>query len=101
MLDDPTLVEIAEAHDKTTGQVVLRWHMQLGNVVFPKSVTPSRIEENFDIFGFTLSAAEMAASRGSTAASASAPTPTSLRRYLTALVANLCAFMRCLVHKGI
>ena len=59
VLDDPVLTEIAEAHDKTTGQVVLRWHVQLDNVVFPKSVTPERIEENFDIFDFHLSEDEM------------------------------------------
>jgi 2,5-diketo-D-gluconate reductase A len=61
VLDDPTITEIAEAHGKTPGQVVLRWHLQLGNVVIPKSVTPERIVENFDVFGFTLSLAEMAA----------------------------------------
>jgi 2,5-diketo-D-gluconate reductase A len=61
VLDDPTITEIAETHGKTPGQVVLRWHLQLGNVVIPKSVTPERIVENFDVFGFTLSAAEMAA----------------------------------------
>jgi 2,5-diketo-D-gluconate reductase A len=59
VLDDPTITEIAGAHDKTAGQVVLRWHLQLGNVVFPKSVTPERIEENFDIFDFHLSDDEM------------------------------------------
>ena len=59
LLGDPAIVELAEAHAKTAGQVVLRWHLQLGNVVFPKSVTPSRIEENFDIFDFELSDAEM------------------------------------------
>jgi 2,5-diketo-D-gluconate reductase A len=59
VLDDPAIVEIAEAHGKTPGQVVLRWHLQLGNVVFPKSSTPARIEENFDVFGFHLSDAEM------------------------------------------
>ena len=59
VLDDPVLTEIAEAHGKTTGQVVLRWHVQLGNVVFPKSVTPERVEENFDIFDFHLSEDEM------------------------------------------
>ncbi len=59
VLDDPVLTEIAEAHGKTTGQVVLRWHIQLGNVVFPKSVTPERVQENFDIFGFDLSEDEM------------------------------------------
>jgi 2,5-diketo-D-gluconate reductase A len=59
VLDDPAIVAIADAHGKTPGQVVIRWHLQLGNVVIPKSVTPARIEENFDVFGFELSAAEM------------------------------------------
>ena len=61
VLADPAILEIAEAHAKTPGQVVIRWHLQLGNVVIPKSVTPDRIEENFDVFDFDLSAAEMAA----------------------------------------
>jgi len=59
VLDDPVIVEIAAAHDRTPAQVVLRWHIQLGNVVIPKSVTPSRIEENFQVFDFELSDAEM------------------------------------------
>jgi 2,5-diketo-D-gluconate reductase A len=59
VLDDPALVGIAEAHGVTTGQVTIRWHLQLGNVVFPKSVTQERIEQNFDVFGFTLTDAEM------------------------------------------
>ena len=59
VLDEPILTEIAEAHDRTTGQVVLRWHLQLGNVVFPKSVTPERIAENFDVFDFHLTDGEM------------------------------------------
>jgi len=61
VLDDPTLVEIGKAHGRTPGQVALRWHVQIGNVVFPKSVTPARIEENFELFDFHLSADEMAA----------------------------------------
>jgi 2,5-diketo-D-gluconate reductase A len=61
VLDDATITEIAAAHGRTPAQVVLRWHLQLGNVVIPKSVTPERIEENFDISGFHLSPAEMAA----------------------------------------
>jgi 2,5-diketo-D-gluconate reductase A len=61
VLDDPAIVEIAGAHGVTTGQVVIRWHLQLGNVVFPKSVTQERIEQNFDVFGFELSDDEMAA----------------------------------------
>lgn len=61
VLDDPTIGEIAERHGKTAGQVVLRWHLQLGNVVFPKSVTPERIRENFDVFDFTLTDEDVAA----------------------------------------
>jgi len=61
VLDDPAIVEIAEAAGKTPAQVVLRWHLQLGNVVIPKSVTPERIEQNFDIFGFELSDEQMGA----------------------------------------
>jgi 2,5-diketo-D-gluconate reductase A len=61
LLGDPAIAEIAEAHAKTTGQVVIRWHLQLGNVVFPKSVTTSRIEENFNVFDFELSDSEMQA----------------------------------------
>jgi 2,5-diketo-D-gluconate reductase A len=55
VLDDPEIVSIAERVGKTPAQVVLRWHLQHGRIVFPKSVTPARIEENFDIFGFELS----------------------------------------------
>ena len=59
VLDDPVITEIAAAHNRTAGQIVLRWHVELGNVVFPKSMTPSRIEENIDIFDFELSAEEV------------------------------------------
>jgi diketogulonate reductase-like aldo/keto reductase len=55
VLEDPTIVRIAEEHSKTPGQIVIRWHLQLGNVVIPKSVTPARIEQNFDVFDFDLS----------------------------------------------
>jgi 2,5-diketo-D-gluconate reductase A len=58
-LTEPGVEEIAEAHNRTPGQVVLRWHIQLGNVVFPKSMTPERIEQNIDIFDFELSDEEM------------------------------------------
>jgi diketogulonate reductase-like aldo/keto reductase len=61
VLDDPVIDEIAAEHERTPGQVVLRWHIQLGNVVFPKSVTTERIEENFDVFGFHLTDDEMEA----------------------------------------
>lgn len=59
VLDDPAITAIAENHDKTPGQVVIRWHLQIGNVVIPKTVTPERIEENFDVFDFHLSDGEM------------------------------------------
>jgi 2,5-diketo-D-gluconate reductase A len=62
-LEDPVIVEIAEAHSKTPAQAIINWHLQLGNVVIPKSVTPERIEENFDVFDFELSSAEMEAIR--------------------------------------
>ncbi|MFJ9209724.1 oxidoreductase [Streptomyces sp. L-9-10] len=61
LLDVPTVVAIAHKHDRTPAQVVLRWHIQLGNVVIPKSVTPSRIQENIDVFGFELDADDLAA----------------------------------------
>jgi diketogulonate reductase-like aldo/keto reductase len=61
VLDDPAIVEIAAAHGKTPGQVVIRWHLQLGCVVIPKSVTASRISENFDVLDFELSGSEMEA----------------------------------------
>ena len=60
MLDDPVLTEIASSHNRTPGQIVLRWHIEIGNIVFPKSMTPSRIEENIDIFDFGLSVDEVA-----------------------------------------
>jgi len=53
-LDDPTIQRIASAHGRTPAQVVLRWHIQLGNIVIPKSVTQTRIEENFKLFDFEL-----------------------------------------------
>jgi 2,5-diketo-D-gluconate reductase A len=58
VLDDPTVVAIAESVGKTPAQVVLRWHIQRGDIVFPKSVTPERIKENIDIFDFELSGAD-------------------------------------------
>src|SRR5215210_5746845 len=61
VLDDPVIARIAEAHGKTPGTVVLRWHLQLGNVVIPKSVIPERIEENVDVFDFDLGGDELGA----------------------------------------
>ncbi|WP_432482892.1 aldo/keto reductase [Kineococcus esterisolvens] len=60
VVDDPTIAAIAQARGKTPAQVVLRWHVQLGNIVIPKSVTPHRIRENIDVFDFELSDADVA-----------------------------------------
>ena len=59
VLGDETIAAIADAHGKTPAQVILRWHLQLGNVVIPKSATPERIAENFDLFDFELDSGEM------------------------------------------
>ncbi len=61
VLGEEAIVEIARAHGKTPAQVVIRWHLQLGCVVIPKSVTPARIRENFAVLDFALSDAEMEA----------------------------------------
>ena len=59
VLKDDVVQKIAESHSKTPAQVVLRWHLQNDTIVIPKSVTPSRIEENFNVFDFELNAEEM------------------------------------------
>jgi 2,5-diketo-D-gluconate reductase A len=59
VLDNQVITGIAGAHGKTPAQVVLRWHVQRGDIVFPKSVTRERVEENFDLFDFELSASEI------------------------------------------
>jgi diketogulonate reductase-like aldo/keto reductase len=61
LLEDGTIETIAAHHERSPAQVILRWHLQTGNVVIPKSVTPSRIRENFDLFDFALSEDDMAA----------------------------------------
>ncbi|WP_241984634.1 aldo/keto reductase [Cryobacterium adonitolivorans] len=60
-IGNPTLDAIGARHSKSAAQVVLRWHLDLGDVVIPKSVTPSRIRENLDVFDFTLDASDRAA----------------------------------------
>ncbi|OBB74234.1 aldo/keto reductase [Mycobacterium sp. 852014-52144_SCH5372336] len=60
LLSNDTVVSVADAHGKTPAQVLIRWHMQLGNIVIPKSVTPERIVSNFDVFDFELSEQDMA-----------------------------------------
>lgn len=61
VLGDETLMTIAAHHQKTVAQVILRWHLQLGNVVIPKSVTPERIRANLDLFDFELTEDDLAA----------------------------------------
>ena len=61
LLEDGTIETIAAHHDRTPAQVILRWHLQVGNVVIPKSATPERIRENFEVFDFELSEDDMAA----------------------------------------
>jgi 2,5-diketo-D-gluconate reductase A len=59
VLDDPTITQIAYKVGKTPAQVVLRWHVQRGDIVFPKSLTPSRMKENFELFDFEIEPADM------------------------------------------
>ncbi|MET0425327.1 MAG: aldo/keto reductase [Actinoplanes sp.] len=63
-LQDPVIGEIAEAHGRTAAQVMLRWHLQQGRQVIPKSTRPERIAENLDVFGFELTAEQLAAIDG-------------------------------------
>ena len=64
VLDDEVIAGIAEMHDKTPAQIVLRWHIQRGDIVFPKSVSPERMKSNFDIFDFSLNDDNMTAITG-------------------------------------
>lgn len=61
LLADPSIVAIAKKHGKTPAQVIVRWHIEMGHVVIPKSVNAGRIAENADVFGFSLDADDMAA----------------------------------------
>jgi 2,5-diketo-D-gluconate reductase A len=61
LIDDPVIAEVAAKHGKSPAQVMVRWSIQLGNIVLPKSVTPERIEQNIDVFDFQLDDADMAA----------------------------------------
>jgi 2,5-diketo-D-gluconate reductase A len=74
-LDRPEITEIAEQHGKTAGQVVIRWHLQLGNIVFPKSVTPERIRQNIEVFDFELSGEQMDAIAALDAGERTGPDP--------------------------
>jgi 2,5-diketo-D-gluconate reductase A len=75
LLDDPVIGEIAAKHGKTPAQVILRWHLQLGNVVIPKSVTPERIRQNIDVFDFALGEDDLQAIAGLDAGGRIGPDP--------------------------
>ncbi|MDJ0381730.1 aldo/keto reductase [Streptomyces sp. G-G2] len=76
LLTLPAVAAIAAKQGRTGAQVVLRWHLQLGNIAIPKSVTPARIRENLDVFGFELDAEDLAALNAlSTAAGRIGPDP--------------------------
>lgn len=75
VLEDPVIVEIAEHHGRTPAQIVIRWQLQLGNIVIPKSVTPERIQQNFDVFGFELQDGEMDRLEGLDAGRRTGPDP--------------------------
>ncbi|WBQ05996.1 aldo/keto reductase [Kribbella sp. CA-293567] len=64
LLSEAPITELAAKYDRTPAQIVLRWHLQLGNVVIPKSVTPARVRENFAVFDFELTAADLDAVSG-------------------------------------
>ena len=75
LLQDGRLRALADGHGRSPAQVVLRWHIQLGNIVFPKSVTPERIRENIDVFDFELSADDMAVVDGLDTGTRKGPDP--------------------------
>jgi diketogulonate reductase-like aldo/keto reductase len=77
-LEDPTIVKIAESHFKSPAQVMLRWHLQEGRSVIPKSTKPHRIAENFDVFDFELTADEVAAIDGLDTGKRGGPEPTAI-----------------------
>jgi 2,5-diketo-D-gluconate reductase A len=64
LLDNPAIVSIAESHDKTPAQVLIRWSIQLGNVVIPRSSSPERVTSNLDVFDFELTDDDMASLNG-------------------------------------
>jgi diketogulonate reductase-like aldo/keto reductase len=74
-LEDPTIVAIAEAHSKSAAQVMLRWHLQEGRSIIPKSTKPHRIAENFDVFDFELTSDELAAIDGLDTGNRGGPEP--------------------------
>jgi diketogulonate reductase-like aldo/keto reductase len=80
VLTEPVVTAIAERVGKTPAQVVLRWHIELGNVVIPKSVTPSRIAENFEVFDFSLTPEDVSAISGLETGERIGPNPDTFSR---------------------
>jgi diketogulonate reductase-like aldo/keto reductase len=78
VLDNPVIGRIAERVGRTPAQVILRWHLQPGNVVIPKSVTPARIRSNFELFDVELSQADLAAIAGLDTGRRNGPDPEQL-----------------------
>lgn len=60
-LTDPVVLDIARKYDRTAAQVIIRWHLELGNIAIPKSITPARIKENLHVFDFSLDARDISA----------------------------------------
>jgi diketogulonate reductase-like aldo/keto reductase len=77
-LEDPTIVKIAESRSKSPAQVMLRWHLQEGRSVIPKSTKPYRIAKNFDVFDFELTTDEVAAIDGLDTGKRGGPEPDSI-----------------------
>ncbi|MHA3837329.1 aldo/keto reductase [Terrabacter sp. AAH1] len=75
LLDDPVVTGIAAKHGVTPGQVALRWHVEIGNVVLTRSVTPERIDTNLDLFGFALDEDDLKAVRGLDQGTRTGPDP--------------------------
>ena len=80
VLADPVIIAIAARTGRTPAQVVLRWHLQQGRIVIPKSVTPSRIAENLDVFGFELTPADLTAIDTLEAGARTGPNPADFNR---------------------
>ena len=81
LLADDTLARLAEKYDKTPAQIVIRWHIQHGLVVIPKSVRSERIEENIDVFDFELTVEDMAVIDGMDSGTRSGPDPATMNNH--------------------
>lgn len=80
LLTEPTVAELAHKHGRTPAQIVLRWHLQLGNVIIPKSATPSRMAENLQLFDFSLDEGDMTQLAGLDRGERTGPDPDTLNR---------------------